>query len=54
MAKLDDQGTWRGICAEDKTFLMCDNFERESWITLLPPRDEDSDAFDEELHKGLH
>ena len=35
---------------------VCDNFERESWIEPLPPRDTDSDtdsdAFDEELHKN--
>ena len=41
-----------GVQAEDNTFLMCDNFEREAWIELLPSRDTDSDAFDEELHKG--
>ena len=52
--KLDDPDTWRGVCAEDNTFLMCGNFERDPSIKLLPPRDTDSDAFDEELHKGLH
>ena len=52
--QLDEADTDRGAQAEDKTFLMCDNFERESWIELLPPRDTDSDAFYEELHKGLY
>ena len=46
---------WRLIVyAEDNTFSMCGNLERKSWIKLLPPRDTDLDAFDEELHKGLH
>ena len=35
--KLDDPDTWRGVYAEDNTFLMCGNFERESWMKLLPP-----------------
>ena len=52
--QLDEADSDRGVQAEDNTFLMCDNFERESWIELLPPRDTDSDAFDEELHKGLY
>ena len=52
--QLDQTSSGRGVQAEDNTFLMCDNFERESWIELLPPGDTDSDAFDEELHKGLY
>ena len=52
--QLDEADSDRGVQAEDNTFLMCDNFERESWIELLPPRDTDSDAFYEELHKGLY
>ena len=52
--KLDDTTAWRGLYAENNAFLMCNQFERPSWIKLLPPRDDDSDAFDEELHKGLH
>ena len=51
---LDEADSARVIQAEDNTFLMCDNFVRGSWIELLPPRDTDSDAFDEELHKGLY
>ena len=51
--KLDDTDMWRGLFAEDNTFLMCDMFERPSWIKLLPPRETNSVAFDEELHKGL-
>ena len=54
LTQLDEADSDRGVQAEDNTFLMCDNFERESWIELLPPRDTDSDAFDEELHKGLY
>ena len=52
--QLDKAYPHRGVQAEDNAFLMCDNFERESWIELLPPRDTDSDAFGEELHKGLY
>ena len=52
--KLDDTATWRGLYAENNAFLMCDKFTRPSWIKLLPPREADSVAFDEELHKGLH
>ena len=53
--QLDEADSDRGVQAEDNTFLMCDNFERVlDWIQLLPPRDTDSDAFDEELHKGLY
>ena len=51
---LDEADSARVIQAEDNTFLMCDKFARESWIELLPPRGTDSDAFDEELHKGLY
>ena len=36
--KLDDPDTWRGVYAEDNTFSMRGNFERQSWIKLLPPR----------------
>ena len=43
----------RTIQAENNAFLMCDNFERASWVELLPPGDPDSDAFDEELHTEL-
>ena len=50
---LDIDDSAKGIRAEDNAFLMCDNFARESWIELLPPRDPDSDAFDEELHTEL-
>ena len=53
VVKLDDTATWRGLYAENNAFLMCDKFTRPSWIKLLPPRDVDSDAFDEELRKGL-
>ena len=42
-ASLDEADSDRGVQAEDNTFLMCDNFEREAWIELLPPRDTDSD-----------
>ena len=52
--QLDKAYSHRGVQAEDNAFLMCDNFKRESWIELLPPTDTDSDAFDEELHKGLY
>ena len=52
--QLDAADSDRGVQAENNTFLMCDNFEQESWIQLLPPRDTDSDAFNEELHKGLY
>ena len=52
--QLDAADSDRVVQAEDDTFLMCDNFERVAWIELLPPRDTDSDAFDEELHKGLY
>ena len=41
--QLDEADSDRGVQAEDNTFLMCDNFEREAWIELLPPRDTDSD-----------
>ena len=51
---LDEADSARVIQAEDNTFLMCDKFARGSWIELLPPRATDSDAFDEELHKGLY
>ena len=51
LTQLDEADSDRGVQADDNTFLMCD---RESWIELLPPRDTDSDAFDEELHKGLY
>ena len=47
--KLDDTATWRGLYAENNAFLMCDKFTRPSWIKLLPPRDADSDAFDERI-----
>ena len=40
----------RTVQAEHNAFLMCDNFERASWVELLSPREPDSDAFDEELH----
>ena len=43
----------RTIQTENNAFLMCDNFERASWVELLPPGDPDSDAFDEELHTEL-
>ena len=33
--------------------MLCDKFIRPSWIKLLPQEEVDSDAFDEELHKGL-
>ena len=38
------------IQAEHNAFLLCDNFERASWVELLPSEGPDSDAFDEELH----
>ena len=50
---LDMEDPARIIQAEDNAFLMCDNFAHASWIVLLPPRDPDSDAFDEELHTEL-
>ena len=50
---LDMEDAARTIQAENNAFLMCDNFARESWIELHPPRDPDSDAFDEELHTEL-
>ena len=40
----------RTIQAEHNAFLLCDNFERPSWVEPLSPREPDSDAFDEELH----
>ena len=43
----------RTIQAENNAFLMCDNFEKASWVELLPRGDPDSDAFDEELHTEL-
>ena len=52
--KLDDTATWRGLYAENNAFMLCDKFTRPSWIKLLPQGDVDSDAFDEELRKGLH
>ena len=39
----------RTIQAEHNAFLLCDNFERPSWVELRSPREPDSDAFDEEL-----
>ena len=60
--RCDDVSAWanhssgdfeRTIQAENNAFLMCDNFERASWIDLLPPGDPESDAFDEELHAEL-
>ena len=42
---LDEADSARVIQAEDNTFLICDNFARESWIELLPPGDTDLDAF---------
>ena len=42
---LDEADSARVTQAEDNTFLMCDNFARESWIELLPPGDTDLDAF---------
>ena len=39
----------RTVQAEHDAFLMCDNFDRASWVELLPPGEPDSDAFDEEL-----
>ena len=51
--KLDDTATWRGLYAENNAFTLCDKFTRPSWIKLLPQGDVDSDAFDEELRKGL-
>ena len=53
VVKLDDTATWRGLYAENNAFLLCDKFTRPSRIKLLPPGDVDSDAFDEELRKGL-
>ena len=35
LTQLDEADSDRGVQAEDNTFLMCDNFERESWIELL-------------------
>ena len=43
----------RTIQAENNAFLMCDNFEKASWVELLPRGDPDSDAFDEEPHTEL-
>ena len=40
----------RTIQADHNAFLMCDNFERTSWVELLSPTEPNSDAFDEELH----
>ena len=49
---LDMEDPVRIIQAEDNAFLKCDCFARASWI-VLPPRDPDSDVFDEELHTEL-
>ena len=38
------------IQAEHNAFLMCDNFEKQLWVELLPSEGPDSDAFDEEFH----
>ena len=55
LTMLNDQDTWGDVRAEDNAFLLCDQLEREAWLTLLPPNDDvDSDAFDEELRRGLH
>ena len=45
LIKLDETSTWRGPYAE--------KFKRSSWIKLLPQDEVDSDAFEEELRKGL-
>ena len=36
------------------TFVLCDKFARPTWINTLPSDGEDSNAFEEELRKGLH
>lgn len=54
LTPLDISCTWKGVNAEDNTFLMCDKFQQAPWLVLLPPKEADSDAFDEELHTELH
>ena len=54
LIKLDETATWRGPHAENNAFMLCEKFKRPSWIKLLPQEEVDSDAFDEELRKGLH
>ena len=54
LIKLDETATWRGPYAENNAFMLCEKFKRPSWIKLLPQEEVESDAFDEELHKGLH
>ena len=54
LIKLDETSTWRGPYAENDAFILCEKFKRPSWIKLLPQDEVDSDAFDEELRKGLH
>ena len=38
------------VQAERNAFLMCGNFEKPTWVELLPPDGPDSDAFDEEFN----
>ena len=40
----------KAIQAEHNALLLCDNFDRASWVELLPLGGPDSDAFDEEFH----
>ena len=40
----------RLVQAEHNAFGSCDNFEKASWIELLPFEELDSDALDEEIH----
>ena len=47
---LDGGEVGRTIQAEHNAFLMCNNFERASWVELLSPEEPDSDTFDEEIH----
>ena len=54
LIKVDDKTTWRGPYAENNTFALCAKFRRPTWINMLPPDGDDSDAFDEELHKDVH
>ena len=42
---LDGGEVGRTIQAEHNAFLMCNNFERASWVELLPPGQPDSDAW---------
>ena len=44
----------KGACAENHAFLMCSRCKRPSWTKLLPARDANLDALEEELRREPH